>query len=112
MKVEDAIQQKEIHSKTQAEVSKPRHLMRSHSTLARAVDASRADQQDREGGLAETLNLIVGLTSPSPRYLKYFEHHLQRQLSLLGAYPPRYAFRTSCLGHQSLTSVEAARLLH
>ena len=42
-----------------------------------------------EGGLAETLTQIVNVTQPSPRFVRYHEHHLQRHLSLLGAYPPK-----------------------
>ncbi len=42
-----------------------------------------------EGGLAETLTQVVNVTQPSPRFVRYHEHHLQRHLSLLGAYPPK-----------------------
>lgn len=89
IKVEDAIQQKELQAKLEDDGTQPGKLKRSPSMLALDVAAARADAQDGEGGLADTLNTIVGLASPSPRYLKYFDRHLQRQLSLMTAYPPR-----------------------
>lgn len=89
IKVEEGIQQREVHAKMMEEGRKEGHLSRTLSTVKLAVDAQRADAMDGEGGLAETLRQIVAVTSPSPRFLKYFEHHLQRHLSLLGAYPPR-----------------------
>ena len=91
IKVEEGIQQREVHAKMMEAGEKEGHLGRTLSTVKLAVDAQRADAMDGEGGLAETLRQIVAVTSPSPRFLKYFEHHLQRHLSLLGAYPPRWA---------------------
>lgn len=91
IKVEEGIQQREVHTKMMEEGGKPRHLSRTLSTVQRAVDAQRANAMEAEGGLAQTLQQIVSVTSPSPRFLKYFEQHLQRHLSLLGAYPPKYA---------------------
>mmetsp|Transcript_3540 Transcript_3540/g.10271 ORF Transcript_3540/g.10271 Transcript_3540/m.10271 type:complete len:1007 (-) Transcript_3540:744-3764(-) len=93
IKVEEGIQQREVHTKMMEEGGKPRHLSRTLSTVQRAVDAQRANAMEAEGGLAQTLQQIVSVTSPSPRFLKYFEQHLQRHLSLLGAYPPKSAAR-------------------
>lgn len=55
------------------------------------VDAERAEEQELEqGGLADTLREIVGRTMPSPRYVRFHEAHVQRYLSRLKAFPPRY----------------------
>ena len=66
-------------------------MPRSRSSVRLSVDASRADSlENEEGGLASTLKTIANSTTPSPSYARYHEAHLQRLLSRLGAYPPRY----------------------
>ena len=50
-------------------------------------------QEMEEGGVGDTLKAIVKRTLPCPKYARYHERHLQRFLSRLGAYPPRYSPR-------------------
>lgn len=109
IKVEEGIQQREVHAKMMEEGRMEGNLSRTLSTVTLAVDAQRADAMDGEGGLAETLRQIVAVTSPSPRFLKYFEHHLQRHLSLLGAYPPRCA---ACCELRQLTHLVGSKHHH
>lgn len=79
-----------MHQAMQEQEARYGRIVRTISTVRLAVDASRADQlEDEQGGLGDTLKVIVRRTLPCPRYLRYHEQHLQRFLSRLGAYPPR-----------------------
>ncbi len=46
IKVEEAILQREVHEKMEAEAAKPRHLARTLSYVQRAVDATRSNDQE------------------------------------------------------------------
>ena len=100
--------QREIHARMQAQqaaeaapADKPKQLLRSISTVQRMVDAQRSDEMEAEGGLAHTLQQIVDSTMPSPRFVKYHERHIQRHLSLMGNYPPRWVPQTLNLSIKS-----------
>lgn len=80
-----------VHQTIAAQGKNPGNLIRSVTSIRLGVDAERADEQDHEEGLADTLKEIVKRTVPSPVYAKYHEQHLQRFLSKLGAYTPRQA---------------------
>lgn len=78
------------------------------------VDAERAEEQEGEqGGLADTLKAIVQRTMPCPRYVRFHEAHVQRYLSRLKAFPPRWG---PVLCFRALASTAFARcacfLLH
>lgn len=81
-----------VHQTIAAQSKNPGNLVRSVTSIRLGVDAERADEQESEEGLADTLKEIVKRTVPSPLYAKYHEQHLQRFLSKLGAYTPRQAF--------------------
>ena len=78
-----------IHQQIAAQERNPTHLVRSVTSIRLGVDAERADEQESEEGLADTLKEIVTRTAPPPIYSKYHALHLQRFLSKLGAYTPR-----------------------
>lgn len=80
-----------VHQTITAQNKNPGNIVRSVTSIRLGVDAERADEQDHEEGLADTLKEIVKRTVPSPVYAKYHEQHLQRFLSKLGAYTPRQA---------------------
>ena len=81
-----------MHQAMEEQEARYGRIVRSISTVRLAVDASRADQlEDESGGLGDTLKAVVRRTLPCPNYMRYHEHHLQRFLSRLGAYPPRCA---------------------
>lgn len=92
IKLESMRQEQRVHQAMEEQEARYGRIVRTISTVRLAVDASRADQLEAEsGGLGDTLKAIVRRTLPCPRYLSFHEHHLQRFLSRLGAYPPRYA---------------------
>lgn len=95
VKVEEQRMEQTVHQTIAAQGKNPGNLIRSVTSIRLGVDAERADEQDNEDGLAETLKEIVKRTVPSPVYAKYHEQHLQRFLSKLGAYTPRQASPTS-----------------
>lgn len=80
-----------VHQTITAQSKTPGNIVRSVTSIRLGVDAERADEQDNEEGLADTLKEIVKRTVPSPVYAKYHEQHLQRFLSKLGAYTARQA---------------------
>ena len=80
-----------VHQTITAQSKNPGNIVRSVTSIRLGVDAERADEQDNEEGLADTLKEIVKRTVPSPVYAKYHEQHLQRFLSKLGAYTARQA---------------------
>ena len=89
VKVEEQRMEQTVHQTIAAQGKNPGNLIRSVTSIRLGVDAERADEQDHEEGLADTLKEIVKRTVPSPVYAKYHEQHLQRFLSKLGAYTPR-----------------------
>ena len=92
-KLETMRQEQRVHQTMEEQQARFGRIVRTLSTVRLAVDASRADQLEQEqGSLGDTLKAIVKRTLPCPRYMKFHEHHLQRFLSRLGAYPPRCAF--------------------
>ncbi|KAL3149277.1 Tetratricopeptide repeat protein 37, variant 2 [Trebouxia sp. C0010 RCD-2024] len=93
VKVEEQRMEQTVHQTIAAQGKNPGNLIRSVTSIRLGVDAERADEQDHEEGLADTLKEIVKRTVPSPVYAKYHEQHLQRFLSKLGAYTPRSALR-------------------
>lgn len=78
-----------VHQQIAAQERQPNHLVRSVTSIRLGVDAERADEQESEEGLADTLKAIVKRTAPNPIYSKYHAQHLQRFLSKMGAYTPR-----------------------
>lgn len=93
VKIEEQRMEQTVHQTIAAQGKNPGNLVRSVTSIRLGVDAERADEQDHEEGLADTLKEIAKRTVPSPLYAKYHEQHLQRFLSRLGAYTPRQAFR-------------------
>ncbi len=91
VKIEEQRMEQTVHQTIRSQEKNPGNLVRSVTSIRLGVDAERADEQDAEEGLADTLKEIVKRTVPSPLYAKYHEQHLQRFLSRLGAYTPRYA---------------------
>lgn len=85
-----------VHQQIAAQERNPGHLVRSVTSIRLGVDAERADEQESEEGLAETLKAIVKRTAPNPFYSKYHALHLQRFLSKMGAYTPRCALLLIC----------------
>ncbi|KAL0054928.1 hypothetical protein WJX82_004665 [Trebouxia sp. C0006] len=93
VKIEEQRMEQTVHQTIRSQEKNPGNLVRSVTSIRLGVDAERADEQDAEEGLADTLKEIVKRTVPSPLYAKYHEQHLQRFLSRLGAYTPRSALR-------------------
>lgn len=93
VKIEEQRMEQTVHQTIRSQEKNPGNLVRSVTSIRLGVDAERADEQDSEEGLADTLKEIVKRTVPSPLYAKYHEQHLQRFLSRLGAYTPRSALR-------------------
>lgn len=91
VKVEEQRMEQTVHQTITAQSKNPGNIVRSVTSIRLGVDAERADEQDNEEGLADTLKEIVKRTVPSPVYAKYHEQHLQRFLSKLGAYTARQA---------------------
>ena len=103
VKIEEQRMEQTVHQTIRSQEKNPGNIVRSVTSIRLGVDAERADEQDSEEGLADTLKEIVKRTVPSPLYAKYHEQHLQRFLSRLGAYTPRQA-----CGTQSPCAVSAA----
>lgn len=91
VKIEEQRMEQTVHQTIASQERSPGNLVRSVTSIRLGVDAERADEQDSEEGLADTLKEIVKRTLPSPLYAKYHEQHLQRFLSRLGAYTARQA---------------------
>ncbi len=89
VKIEEQRMEQTVHQTIASQGKSPGNLVRSVTSIRLGVDAERADKQDSEEGLADTLKEIVKRTVPSPVYAKYHEQHLQRFLSRLGAYTQR-----------------------
>lgn len=98
-----------VHQTIRSQEKNPGNIVRSVTSIRLGVDAERADEQDSEEGLADTLKEIVKRTVPSPLYAKYHEQHLQRFLSRLGAYTARQA---SCIQAPQCCSCSAIQLLY
>lgn len=93
VKIEEQRMEQAVHQTIASQKGNTGNLVRSVTSIRLGVDAERADEQDSEEGLADTLKEIVKRTTPSPLYAKYHEQHLQRFLSRLGAYTARSALR-------------------
>ena len=89
VKIEEQRMEQAVHQTIASQKGNTGNLVRSITSIRLGVDAERADEQDSEEGLADTLKEIVKRTTPSPLYAKYHEQHLQRFLSRLGAYTAR-----------------------
>lgn len=90
VKIEEQRLEQNVHQQIAGQERNPSHLVRSVTSIRLGVDAERADEQESEEGLADTLKAIVKRTAPNPLYSKYHALHLQRFLSKMGAYTPRW----------------------
>ena len=57
VKAEQARMEREVHQAMAAQERQHGRILRSASSVRLGIDASRADEQDSEGGLAETLKV-------------------------------------------------------
>ena len=73
VKAEQARMEREVHQAMAAQERQHGRILRSASSVRLGIDASRADEQDSEGGLAETLKV----RSSSPGVLSLHARRLQ-----------------------------------